>query len=172
MKISIANAVTYLFLIITTCYLVNECAAQKSKWVLKIYDQSIKSPLYGRSMEYKFPDSVQKHINIFLKSNKNKRNYIILKFSGDTTELIIYSANNVKIDSTNEVEILLGSTNRHYVFNKLKIPIVFDNDFRFSFPSFVCTHYSFRIVFIAKRWDDDAHILKEDYDNFILSPTP
>jgi hypothetical protein len=137
------------FTIIFIVTILQNCSAQYPKPEV-IIDKKKNIPQEGKALEYSFIGQTDSILKTFFTENEKKlaTHLAFIEMSKNANGLCritIYMPIHSKIKD--EVDILLSSTNRFYSFKSFLIPIVFDFDSQFAFPSFAISHYYLSIDF-------------------------
>lgn len=151
---------TMILLVVLMSVCTASCFAQRDTIITKI-KQDV--PSFGAAIRYKFPDKVTAIIDQKLKYHvKEERCFIVLGHDQEAHELSIYTLPQRSLDSTNQFDIILSSTNRYYLYDSFKIPVIFDTDYTFSFMTTVITHGIAYLKFKALHWAEYGEILEAE----------
>lgn len=132
---------------------VNESIAQNKDSIMRYVPELL--PVVERELpdengiRYYFPPFVESKIDSVFSLLECKNAFLKIISCDRKYTLIIYKFNCEPHSEENKVDLILRYTNRYYLTtdSNYKIPIIFDLDNRFSFATFVFTHYYWKYEF-------------------------
>jgi len=124
-----------------------------------VYDKPVK----GGAIRYYFPRIVDSIISTVVIKSSCKSFFIEYELINDTTIISVHTNcegnTSIKIDTLDDVGLLLSSTNRYFKIESTVMPIYFWSDIKCAFPKVVYTGGALYLKFLGK-YPDQGSILE------------
>lgn len=115
-----------------------------------------------KGIQYKFPDNIESTLNNVIKFKENESQLLELETVNDSTFILVLYAFSKDKNGVLAKNKLINQTNRYYQFNKERIPIIFDTDYKFSNPGFTMTDGGYWLEFRFNARNEKGLILHRD----------